>query len=49
MDKRVSSAEVDERCSKVMKDHAKWMEGKWNQTSPASQMSSSQEQCQISS
>jgi hypothetical protein len=27
MDKGVSGAEVDEGCSRVMKDRAKWMEG----------------------
>jgi hypothetical protein len=28
MDKGVSGAEVDEGCNRVMKDQAKWMEGK---------------------
>jgi hypothetical protein len=46
MDKGVSGAEVDEGCSRVMKDQAQMDRGgKWNQPS---QMSSSWEKHQIS-
>jgi hypothetical protein len=35
MDKGVSGAEVDEGCSRVMKDRAKWMEGEMESTEPS--------------
>jgi hypothetical protein len=47
MDKGVSVMKVDEGCSRVMEDRAKWMEGKKETTErPTRQISSSRGQCQ---